>query len=189
MTESKKPESKNPESKNEAMAVGNLKAVIDQLNARETEARAMSNTAKRARTVARLVLVQALYQMEITSSGVESVIKEFTDYRFDGDLEGEALAKADEEFFADGARTIVKEQAIIDPLVSNRLASGWRLERLDTTLRAILRAGAWELKFRKDVGIEVIINEYVEIARAFFGETEARFVNGALDGIASDTRK
>ncbi|ESQ91813.1 transcription antitermination protein NusB [Asticcacaulis sp. AC460] len=165
-----------------------LKAVMDQLNA-ETGAKPLTQRDKRARTVARLVLVQALYQMEITGTGVETVIREFADHRFDSDLEGEPLAQADEEFFAEGARSVVREQGVIDPLITNRLASGWRLERLDTTVRAILRAGAWELKFRPDVGLEVVINEYVEIARAFFGETEARFVNGALDGVARDVRK
>ena len=163
-----------------------LKAVIEQLN--KTPEPALSAKDKRARTVARLVLVQALYQMEITGGGVESVIREFSDYRFDGDLEGEPLAEADEAFFAEGARAVVKDQSTIDQLISDRLASNWRLERLDTTVRAILRAGAWELKYRPDIGIEVVINEYVEIARAFFGETEARFVNAALDGVARDVR-
>ncbi len=179
-----------PESKDEPKPAPNsLKAVMDQLAAQEKAAPSLTTREKRARTVARLVLVQALYQMEITGTGVESVIREFSDYRFDADLEeGEPLAQADEAFFAEGARAVVREQAPIDALVSGRLASGWRLERLDTTVRAILRAGTWELKDRKDIGVEVVINEYVEIARAFFGETEARFVNGALDGIARDTR-
>lgn len=173
----------------EAPQPTSLKAVIEHLNARETEAKNLSNKDKRARTVARLVLVQALYQMELSGTGVESVIREFTDFRFDGDLEGEPLAQADEAFFADGVSTVVKAQSEIDVIIINRLASGWRIERLDTTVRAILRAGTWELKFRTDIGVAVIINEYVEIARAFFGETEARFVNGALDGIAADVRK
>lgn len=162
-----------------------LKAVMEHL---DKQAPRLSAKEKRARTVARLVLVQALYQMELTGGGVESIIREFTDHRFDGDLEGEPLAEADEAFFAEGARAIVKEQSTIDALITDRLASGWRIERLDTTVRAVLRAGAWELKYRPDIGLEVVINEYVEIARAFFDETEARFVNGALDGIAKDVR-
>lgn len=165
-----------------------LKAVMDQLNA-APQAKSLTQRDKRARTVARLVLVQALYQMELTGTGVETVIREFADYRLDGDLDGEPLAQADEAFFSEGARAVVANQAVIDPLISGRLAVGWRLERLDTTVRAILRAGTWELKFRPDVALEVVINEYVEIARAFFGETEARFVNGALDGVARDARK
>ncbi|MDC7681892.1 transcription antitermination factor NusB [Asticcacaulis sp. BYS171W] len=165
-----------------------LKSVIEQLNAAEPTEGKLSVKNKRARTVARLVLVQALYQMEIAGTGVESVIREFADFRFDGDIEGETLGAADEDFFAEGLRTIVQEQDNIDALVSERLAANWRIDRIDTTLRAILRAGAWELKFRKDIGLEVVINEYVEIAKAFFGGEEARFVNGALDGIAKDTR-
>ncbi|BEV12443.1 transcription antitermination factor NusB [Asticcacaulis sp. DW145] len=171
-----------------------LKSVIEQLNANESaESGRLSLKEKRARTVARLVLVQALYQMEIAGTGVESVIREFADFRFDGHIEGEGgeeqrLGTADEAFFADGLRTIVKAQAEIDVLIAERLASNWRLDRIDTTLRAILRAGAWELKFRPDVAVEVVINEYVEIAKAFFGNEEARFVNGALDGIAKDAR-
>ena len=166
-----------------------LKAVLAHLEAAPSTEPHLDSKAKRARTVARLGLVQALYQMEITGSGVESVIREFADHRFDGDLEGGTLAAADEAFFAEGARGIVAHQADIDPLISERLAANWRLERLDTTLRAILRAGAWELRYRDDIGLEVVINEYVEIARAFFGETEARFVNAALDGVAKDVRK
>lgn len=164
-----------------------LKAVMEQLN--KAAEPALDSKAKRARTVARLVLVQALYQMDITSSGVEAVIREFADYRFDGDMDGETLAEADEAFFADGARGVVTHQSTIDSLVAGRLASNWRLERLDSTVRAILRAGAWELKYRPDVPAEVVINEYVEIARAFFGDTEARFVNAALDGVAKDVRQ
>ena len=164
-----------------------LKAIMEHLD-RTPAQPGLDSKAKRARTVARLALVQSLYQMEITGGGVESVIREFADHRFDGDLEGGTLAEADEGFFAEGARGVVAEQAIIDPLISNRLAANWRLERLDTTVRATLRAGTWELKYRSDVPIEVVINEYVEIARAFFGDTEARFVNAALDGVAKDVR-
>lgn len=173
--------------KNEQLT--SLKAVMEQLNAAEdAKSPPLTRKAKRARTVARLVLVQALYQLELTGAGVETVIREFSDYRFDGDLDGEPLAEADEAFFAEGARAIVRDQAAIDTAISARLASGWRLERLDTTVRAILRAGTWELMLRKDVAVEVVINEYVEIARAFFDDTEARFVNGALDGVAKDVR-
>ncbi len=187
MVEDNTPPQENGASQ-ENTAPTSLKAVMEHLNAQAKPVPGLTAKEKRARTVARLVLVQALYQMELTGNGVESVIREFSDHRFEGDLEGEQLAAADEAFFGEGARAIVKEQAAIDLLISDRLASGWRIERLDTTVRAILRAGAWELKFRKDIGLEVTINEYVEIARAFFGETEARFVNGALDGIAKDVR-
>lgn len=141
---------------------------------------------KRARSVARLAAVQALYQMEVSGAGAEAVIREFSDHRFDRDLDGATLAQADEDFFAEAVRGVVAEQGAIDQAIAKRLAEGWRLERIDATLRAILRAGAWELTKRPDVPHEVAIDEYVEIAKSFFEGPEPGFVNGALDGIARD---
>ena len=144
-----------------------------------------------ARSVARLAAIQALYQMEVSGTGVETVVREFSDHRFDraiGGDEGEALAAADETFFADLVRGVVAEQRRIDPAIARRLAQGWRLERLDATVRAILRAGAFELAHRLDVPVEVVINEYVDLARSFFEGPEPGFVNAALDGLARDVR-
>jgi N utilization substance protein B len=141
-----------------------------------------------ARSVARLAAVQALYQMEVSGAGSEAVVREFVDHRFDADLEGEPLAPADEDYFAEIVRGVVVGQAVIDRAVVRRLAQGWRLERIDATLRAILRAGAFELMNRPDAPTEVVIDEYVEIAKSFFEGPEAGFVNAALDGIARDER-
>jgi N utilization substance protein B len=152
---------------------------------------------RQARAVARLAAVQALYQMELGGVGVETVVREFADHRFGGGVEGESseaatpdqtLAEADESFFGELVRGVVADQAEIDRAVVKRLASGWRLERLDATVRAILRAGAWELSRHRDTPTEVVIDEYVELAKAFFGQTEAGFVNAALDAIARDVR-
>ena len=143
---------------------------------------------RQARSVARLAAVQALYQMELGGVGVETVVREFSDHRFGADLEGEPLAEADEAFFGDLVRGVVADQAAIDKAVVRRLATGWKLDRLDATVRAILRAGAYELASRPDVPTEVVIDEYVELAKAFFDPTEAGFINGALDSIASDVR-
>ena len=156
--------------------------------ATEGKAAPLSAKARRARTVARLAAVQALYQMELAGTGVEAVVREFTEHRFDRDIEGETLAEADEAFFAELVHGVVSEQNAIDGAVTHRLATGWRLERLDATLRAILRAGGWELMHRPDVPVEVAIDEYVEIAKSFFEGPEPGFVNGALDGIARDAR-
>jgi len=146
------------------------------------------SAAKQSRSVARLAAVQALYQMEVSSTGVEAVIREFTDHRFDRDVEGETLASADEAFFADLVRGVVREQKLIDAAIVKRLAQGWRLERLDATVRAILRAGVFELKHRSDVPTEVAIDEYVELTKSFFEGPEPGFVNGALDAVARDVR-
>ena len=169
-----------------------LKSVLEQLTGAEKAARdddaQLTSRQRRARTVARLAAVQALYQMELAGEGVDTVISEFSNHRFDADIEGEPLAEADETYFAEIVRGVVGDQAAIDASVKARLASNWRLERLDSTLRALLRAGAWELRSRLDVPREIVIDEYVELAKAFFDEAEAKFVNAALDGVARDVR-
>jgi N utilization substance protein B len=148
---------------------------------------------KQARSVARLAAVQALYQMEVSSAGAEAVIREFVEHRFDRAVPGDAgeevtLAQADEAFFAELVRGVVEHQKAVDGAIARRLATGWRLERLDATARAILRAGAYELSYRRDVPTEVVIDEYVELAKSFFEGPEPGFVNGALDAVAQDTR-
>ena len=155
--------------------------------------------AMQARSVARLAAVQALYQMEVAGAGVEAVVREFSDHRFGAALEAEddtaapgaaadQLADADEAFFADIVRGVVTHQAEIDAAVARRLAANWRLERLDATLRATLRSATYELMHRADVPTEVVLDEYVELAKAFFAKTDSGFVNGALDAVARDLR-
>lgn len=166
-----------------------LAEVVEHLAAAEQErSTKLSSRERRARTVARLAAVQALYQMEIGGAGVESVIREFADHRFETDIEGEPLAEADEDYFADVVRGVVANQAEIDRAVVKRLAQGWKLERIDATVRAMLRAGAFELGHKPDVAREVVIDEYVELAKAFFDPAEAKFVNACLDGVARDVR-
>ena len=150
---------------------------------------------KQARSVARLAAVQALYQMEVSSVGAEAVIREFAEHRFDraadpgGDGDDTPLATADEAFFADLVRGVVEHQKAVDAAVAKKLAVGWRLDRLDATARAILRAGTYELTQRPDVPTEVVIDEYVELAKSFFEGPEPGFVNGALDAVAQTARR
>lgn len=168
-----------------------LSAVMAQLDEAEKSKaeQGLTGRQRRARTVARLAAVQALYQMELAGEGVETVIQEFSKHRFDRAVEGgDTLAEADEEFFAEALRGVVGDQAAIDQAVTKRLASGWKLDRLDATVRALLRAGAWELRARPEIPREIVIDEYVELAKAFFDEGEAKFVNAALDGVARDAR-
>jgi len=148
----------------------------------------MTAPARQARSVARLAAVQALYQMEVSNAGAEAVIREFSEHRFDRDVEDMTLAAADEAFFADLVRGVVAHQQAVDAAIVHRLAQNWRLERIDATVRAILRAGAYELAHRADVPTEVVIDEYVELAKSFFEGPEPGFVNGALDAVAQDVR-
>jgi len=141
-----------------------------------------------ARSAARLAAVQALYQMDVGGHGADAVVREFRDHRFDRDVDGLRLAPADEDLFAQLVRGVAAAQSEVDRSVRRRLASGWKLERLDATVRAILRAGAFELLQLPEVPTEVVIDEYVEIAKSFFEGPEPGFVNAALDSIAADAR-
>ena len=134
------------------------------------------------RDTARMLVVQP------DQPPVDSVVREFRNHRFDADIDGAPLAEADEDWFAAVVHGVVEDQRAIDEAIKARLASNWRLERLDATLRALLRSGAWELKHKPDVPREIVIDEYVELAKAFFDDAEAKFVNAALDGVARDAR-
>ena len=113
------------------------------------------------------------------------MIREFTDHRFDRDIEGERLAQADEEYFAAIVRGAVERQVEIDRAIAHRLAQNWKLERIDATLRAIFRSAGFEL-ITHSAPVEVVIDEYVEIAKSFFEGPEPGFVNAALDAVARD---
>jgi len=141
------------------------------------------------RSAARLTAVQALYQMDLAETDLNSVIGQFNQLHFGAKAEDPLVANADRDFFAAILRGVVRRQREIDPIVDAQLAEGWRLTRVDSTLRAILRAGVFELIERSDVPARVVISEYVEVAKAFFSEDEPRVVNGVLDKIARRTRE
>ena len=141
-----------------------------------------------ARGTARLAAVQALYQMDLTQTDAAVVVGQFTQHRFGHEVEGAYYDQTDEPFFKDLVLGVVREQLEIDPLIASHLAKGWRLARLDSILRAILRAAVYELTERVDVPVKVIINEYVDVAHAFFGGEEPGVVNGVLDAVAREVR-
>jgi N utilization substance protein B len=153
----------------------------------------MTEPAKRAnralsRSAARLAAVQALYQMDMTGIDLNQVIREFESYRLGKDIEGSELCEAEVEFFRDLIEGVVREQRRVDPLIDQHLAEGWRLNRVDSILRAILRAGAYEVLMRPDVPSRVVITEYLDLAHAFFEGEEPKVVNGILDKLAREER-
>ena len=139
------------------------------------------------RTLARVAAVQALYQMDLAETDVAEVIQEFKAHRLAPDAEGD-VAGGDAEHFTRVLQGAVRRQREIDPMLDQQLATGWRLVRVDAILRAILRAGSLELMELPDVPPRVIINEYVEVANAFFEGDEPRVVNGVLDQLARKLR-
>jgi N utilization substance protein B len=140
------------------------------------------------RGAARLAAVQALYQMDIGGTGVLEVVAEYEAHRLGQELDGETYLKADASWFRSIVAGVVREQTRLDPLIGSALQDDWALSRLDSTVRAILRAGTFELIDRKDVPVPVIVTEYVEIAHAFFEEDEPKLVNAVLDRIAKQVR-
>ncbi len=140
------------------------------------------------RGAARLAAVQALYQMDVGGTGVLEVVAEYEAHRLGQELDGETYLKADASWFRSIVSGVVREQTRLDPLIGSALQDDWALSRLDSTVRAILRAGTFELIDRKDVPVPVIVTEYVEIAHAFFEEDEPKLVNAVLDRIAKQVR-
>lgn len=151
---------------------------------------ATSDDVKRAnqRGAARLAAVQALYQMELSGTGVLEIVAEYENYRLGQEMDGDQYLKADASWFRSIVAGVVKDQRALDPVIADSLVEGWPLSRLDATLRAILRAGVFEIRERNDVPAPVIITEYVEIANAFFNEEEPKLVNAVLDSVARKVR-
>lgn len=147
----------------------------------------MSNFDSNERNAARLAAVQALYQMEITGVDADSVTEEFSVFRF-GHEQEVTPGKPDQEFFTDLVHGVPARQAEIDDALSKCLAANWRLSRVDSIVRAILRCGAYELIARPDVPGKVVIDEYVGLAHGFEAEQEAPFINAALDKLAKRKR-
>ena len=128
------------------------------------------------------------YQLEITGMSAEDVIEEFIVHRLGRDAETGQRIEQDETYFADIVHGVLKHQVEIDRSIAKSLASGWTLARIDSILRALLRAGAYELVARRDVPAKVVIDEYVELARDFFDGDEPGFVNAVLDKLAHRKR-
>jgi transcription antitermination protein NusB len=140
------------------------------------------------RSAARLAAVQALYQMDVGGSSLPAVVAEFEAHRLGGEMEGDRMRPADAGFFRVLVGGVVDLQRKIDPRIHAALPATWPLKRIDVTLRAILRCGAFELMERPDVPARVVISEYVEIAHAFFEGDEPGLINGVLDAIARTER-
>ncbi|EAU42734.1 transcription antitermination protein NusB [Fulvimarina pelagi HTCC2506] len=152
----------------------------------ETKQRSFRPANKRG--VARLAAVQALYQMDIGGTPLVETVAEYETHRMGHEIDGETYRVADAAWFRDIVSGVVRRQKAIDPIIHANLPPGWPLSRLDSTLRAILRAGVYEIETRNDVPVAVIVSEYVDVAKAFFEEEEPKLVNALLDRVAREMR-
>jgi transcription antitermination protein NusB len=140
------------------------------------------------RGAARLAAVQALYQMDLAGTGLNEILAEFESHWLGREVEGEQYLPAEAAFFRELVRGVVAEQRRLDPLIDDALQSGWPLKRIDTILRAVMRAGAYELAQKHDIPGRVILSEYVDVANAFVDKDETGMVNAVLDQIGRHLR-
>lgn len=152
-------------------------------------------TSDRRRSAARLAAVQALYEMDMSGAAADAVLREFLEDRWrprpDSDEADDSteLAGLDSGFFCDVVRGTSERRETIDRMVAAALSREWTLERLQSLVRTVLRAGAYELLARPDVPPKVVISEYIDVAHAFFAGNEPKFVNGVLDRLAHVVRE
>ena len=140
------------------------------------------------RGAARLAAVQALYQMDLAGTGLNEILGEFESHWMGREVEGAQYLPAEAAFFRDIVSGVVREQRELDPLIDEALSKGWPLRRIETVLRAALRAGAYELTHRTDVPARVVVAEYADIAAAFVERDETGMVNAVLDQLARHLR-
>lgn len=140
------------------------------------------------RGAARLAAVQALYQMDLAATPLHEILSEFESHWIGREVEGEQYLPAEAAFFRDVVGGVVAEQRKLDPMIDSVLAQGWPLKRIETVLRAILRAGTYELEKRNDIPARVIVSEYADVAHAFVGNDETGMINAVLDRIARRLR-
>ncbi|MHA1597195.1 MAG: transcription antitermination factor NusB [Alphaproteobacteria bacterium] len=156
------------------------------------------NPNQNTRSATRLAAVQALYEMDLTGVCADSVLDEFLRNRWkpkDGDPEAapgaedlSTLAATDSEQLSQLVRGVIERRDDLDAMIAPALSSDWTVERLEVLLRAILRAGAYELLCLPDIPVRVVISEYVNVAKAFYDKAQPGLVNGVLDTLAQTLR-
>lgn len=142
-----------------------------------------TNPQANQRGSARLAAVQALYQMDVGGASLEDTLGEFETFRLGNEVEGDQYLPADADFFRQIVKGVVKHQLDLDPVIDETLRN-WPMTRIDATLRALLRAGTFELIRRRDIPYKVVIREYSDVARAFFEGDVPGMVTGVLDSVA-----
>lgn len=140
------------------------------------------------RAGARLAAVQALYQMEQTGQSAKAAIRDLMNDRLGVGPNEEPVEEADPDLFKAIVEATIEHQTAVDTAILARLSKGWKLSRLDSTTRSILRAAVAELIAHQELSRRILLDEYVSLAHDFFDKTEANFVNAVLDNVSKDLR-
>src|SRR5690606_11891547 len=141
------------------------------------------------RGAARLAAVQALYQMDLAGTGLNEILAQFESHWIGREVEGAQYLPAEAAFFRDIVSGVVREQRRLDPRIDAARAKTWPLKRIEAVLRAVLRAGAYELEHRADVPARAVVAEYADVAAAFVGREETGMINAVLDQLARQLRR
>lgn len=142
----------------------------------------------RGRTAARLAAIQSIYQIDIEPIEPSLVINQFVSNRFDQVIDGVGYAEPDLELFRNLVIGTCNSQKTLDPHIENVLQQGWRLNRIEAVIRALLRVATYELSVDALTPNAIIINEYVQIAKLFNAVGEVSFVNACLDKLSKKLR-
>jgi len=156
------------------------------LSRSQSRARAYKQVAKRA--ASRLFAVQALYQRDMEATPEAKLLHEFHQHRLGATIGDAEFNEGEVEFFDDVVKGVIARETEIDAAIAAHLPIEWSLERLDRNVKAILRAATYELMARPDVAVGQAIDSYLDVADAFFGDSEKSFINGVLDAVAKAAR-
>ena len=162
--------------------------MVERKNEQKNKSAGNADRKANRRGAARLAAVQALYQMDIAGTGLNEILAQFESHWIGQEVEGEQYLPAEGAYFRELVQGVIDDQRRLDPMIDAALQSGWPLKRIDAILRAVLRAGAYELEHRRDVPGRVVVSEYVDVAHAFVEREETGMVNAVLDQIARQFR-
>lgn len=140
------------------------------------------------RGAARLAAVQALYQMDVAAKGLNEIFAEFESHWIGQEVDGSQYLPAEAAFFREIVSGVVSDQRRLDPIIDDALSNGWPLKRIEALMRAVLRAGVYELDRRRDIPARVIVSEYVDVANAFVDKDETGMINAVLDELGRKLR-
>lgn len=142
------------------------------------------------RSLARLLAVQALYLLHMNKDATpDDIISDFAKLSLGAGEGMPLITQVDQELFMDIVKNATLRQKEIHEAIEKGLTGKKTFERLETIMMAILEGGVYELIARPDIPHQVIINEYVDVAHAFYEGPEPGFVNGLLDGLAKNLRQ
>lgn len=154
------------------------------------DAVAKKSSATARRNAARLMAVQAIYQMSVNNKDPLFVVEEYLHLRKNMVVDGETMVEPEPELFNNIVLGVKERQEDLHNIIAaQREGRGGQRPADEPLLMSVLLCGAYELFARKDTDAPLIISSYVDVAKAFFSVSEAGLINGILDSIRKTVRE